>query len=177
MDSHCECFEMKNTFNQIFVIPSCFYCILPQTEAGQSRVSQEEKGRARICSRVCLSLSSSSFQTSPLPPFYCTKPRLPINNTISYFPTLISLQPNTYPYPSIYVLYTRNTPLVLTVAVVITFFHLSQFKFYRKQPSPKKEIAKNRKKLPIISSKTLSSCLPHCPIVRMFHMEPKSEGG
>lgn len=107
-----------------------------------------------------LPISSSSFQTSPLPPLYCTQPRFPTNNTKSHFPTLISLQPNTYPYPSIYVLYTPNTPLGLTVAVVITFSRLSQFKFYRKQPSPKKETAKNRKKLPIVSSKTLSSCLP-----------------
>lgn len=124
-----------------------------------------------------LPISSSSFQASPLPPFYCTKPRFPTNNTKSYFPTLTSLQPNTYPYPSFYVFYTPNTPSVLTVAVVLTFSHLSQFKFYLKQPSPKNEIVKNRKKLPIVSSKTLSSCLLHCPIVKMFHMEPKFEGG
>lgn len=81
--SFYKCSKMKKHFqSKTVVMPSSFYWIVPQTEAGKNKISHKENGGARLCSQTCLNLlvKLPIFNT----PLFRAKPTVPTTTNKSY---------------------------------------------------------------------------------------------
>ena len=92
---------MKKHFqSKTVVMPSSFYWIVPQTEAGKNKISHKENSGARLCSQTCLNL----LVKLPIcnTPLFRAKPTVPTTTTKSYCLYFTSSHLHIHPFCFLY---------------------------------------------------------------------------